>query len=576
VGPEPLIARTGFPLLLLVAATVGCTGAIKGSDRQVASGAAGASGGSAAGTAGQSGGAGTTGAVVPPPPAPCVPTASLAPARFSLISDDQYRNVVRDAFGVTLPASTMITTTASISGSYSYNENAQVETTTLQAYLRAADQVAAMLTTVAPCTMGAVNDACLRQYLAKTLPVAWRRPPTDAEVTGLISIFDSSAMDGQARQMQLVLEAALLHSAFLYRSEIGKDAATATGKVQLTPYEVASAVSFALLNSSPDAELFATAQDGTLMQPSVLAAQVTRLMALPGVRASLAKKVSYYLDFEALPFAQKDPATFPEFAALQSTLYQSAQLFLADVVWNGHFTDLFTSRRIYANQAMAAAYGLPAVTGTSLQAITTSGDAYSGGVLTQPALLAASAKKADGDDVVHRGLWIHDNLLCAPPVDKPPAGAAAIAAMIMGSTRQQAMTRDMGCGSACHGHFDPFGLVTLSYDGIGRYRTTDPTTTPPGGPIDDSATVVAGLITDEPPGPVMLNGVADLARIFSSGRQVSDCAAGALATYVLEHDPISQNSCELQTLKDHFHQGGSFSDLFLSIFTSPAFLTRDL
>jgi hypothetical protein len=538
------------------------------------------SGGSGPATAGQSGGSGAGGtagvAVGPPAPAPCVPTASFAPARFSLISDDQYRNVVRDAFGVTLPASMTITTTASFSGSYSYNENAQVETTTVQAYLRAADQVAALLTTVAPCTMGAINDTCLKQYLGKTLPFAWRRPPTDAEISGLVSIFDSAAMDGQARQLQLVVEAALLHASFLYRSEIGKDAATATGKVQLTPYEVASAVSFALLNSSPDAELFAKAQDGTIMQASVLAAEVTRLMALPAVKASLTKKVSYYLDFEALPFAQKDAATFPEFAALQGTLYQSAQLFLNDVVWNGHFSDLFTSRRIYANQAMAAAYGLPAVTGTALQPITTSGDIYSGGVLTQPALLAASAKKADGDDVVHRGLWIHDNLLCSPPIPPPPAGAAAAAALITGSTRQQALTRDMGCGVACHGQFDPFGLVTLSYDGIGRYRTTDPTTTPPGGPIDDTATVVTGILTDQPSAPVMLKNVADLARILGSGRQVSDCAAGALTTYVLEHDPSSQNSCELQTLRDRFHQGGSFADLFTSILTSPAFLTRDL
>jgi hypothetical protein len=525
-------------------------------------------------TGGQSGAAGTVAG--PPMPGPCVPTASFAPARFSLISDDQYRNVVRDAFGVTLPPSMTITTSASISGAYSYNENAQVETTTVQAYLRAADQVAAMLTTVAPCTMGAVDATCLQQYLGKTLLVAWRRPPTDAELAGLVAIFNSAATDGQARQMQLVVEAALLHAAFLYRSEIGKDAATATGKVQLTPYEVASAVSFALLNSSPDAELFTKAQDGSIMQPPVLLAQVTRLMALPAARASLAKKVSYYLDFEALPFADKDAATFPEFAGLRSTLYQSAQLFLADIVWSGTFTDLFTSRRIYANQAMAAAYGLPAVSGTALQPITTSGDAYSGGVLTQPALLAASAKKADGDDVVHRGLWVHDNLLCAPPVPGPPAGAAAVAAMITGSTRQQAMTRDMGCGIACHGHFDPFGLVTLSYDGIGRYRSTDPTTTPPGGPIDDSATVVAGLLTDQPNAPVMMTGVADLARLLGSGRQVSDCAAGALATYMLEHDPSAQNSCELQALRDRFHQGGSFVELFTSILTSPAFLTRDL
>ena len=91
------------------------------------------------------------------------------------------------------------------------------------------------------------------------------------------------------------------------------------------------------------------------------------------------KKVSYYLDFEMLPFTQKDATAYPGFAALQDTLYQSAQLFLNDVMWSGHFGDLFTSRTIYANEAMAAAYGLPAVTGTALQAITTTGDAYGAG-----------------------------------------------------------------------------------------------------------------------------------------------------------------------------------------------------
>ena len=564
------------PIILLGAAIVlgACTGQISHRDQGPGGAAApSGNGGTGAGVAGAtgslSGGGGSA-------PAACVQGASLAPARLSLISDDQYRNIVHDAFGVTFPANVDITTPPSTSGTYPYNENAQVQTTTVQAYQRAADQVAALVTSLPPCAAGAVNATCLEQYLRNTLPVAWRRPPTDAEIAGLIAVFNSGAMDGQARQVQLTMEAALLHAAFLYRSEIGTNAATATGKIQMTPFELAAAVSFALLNSSPDAELFARAQDGTIVQPTVLSAQVTRLMALPGVRANLAKKVSYYLDFETLPFVKKDAASFPEFAALQSTLYQSAQLFLNDIVWSGRFGDLFTSRRIYANQAMASAYGLPAVAGAQLQAVTTSGDAYSGGVLTQPALLAASDKNAAGDDVVHRGLWIHDNLLCAPPLPPPPAGATAVAATITGSTRQQAMTRDMGCGAACHGHFDPFGLVTLSYDGIGRYRTTDPTTTPPGGPIDDTSTVAAGLLEGQPDAPIMLTGVSDLAQIFSKGRQVSDCAAGVLATYMLEHNPDAQGSCDLQTLRDRFQESGSFSDLFVSILTSPAFLNRDL
>jgi hypothetical protein len=366
-----------------------------------------------------------------------------------------------------------------------------------------------------------------------------------------------------------------LHPAFLYRSELGTDAATATGKVQLTPYELAASVSFAAFNSAPDPELWSKAQDGTLTQPAVLSAQVARLMALPRVQDNLLKKVSYYLDFEALPFISKDAQAFPGFSALQGTLYQSSQLFLKDIVWGGHFSDLFSSRKIYANDAMAAAFGLPAVVGSSLQAITTSGAAYSAGLLTQPALLAASNRNAVGDDVVHRGLWIHDNLLCAPALPPPPGNAAAVAAMITGSSREQAMTRDTGCGRACHGQFDAFGLVTLNYDGIGRYRTTDPTSTPPGAPIDTTASVVGGILegsTDT----VMLTDVNDLAQRLAQGRQVSDCTVEHLATYTLDHSPSVEHSCELNTLMDRFRQSGSFSELFTAILTSPAFLTRDL
>jgi hypothetical protein len=281
------------------------------------------------------------------------------------------------------------------------------------------------------------------------------------------------------------------------------------------------------------------------------------------------------LDFEMLPFAVKDRAAYPDFAGLQATLYQSSQMFLSDIMWSGRFSDLFTSRRVYANQAMATEYGLPAVTGTQLQAVTTTGDAYGAGLLTQPALLAASNKNAVCDDVILRGLGVYYNLLCAPALPPPPANASAIEATITGSTRQQAITRDTACGSACHGRFDPFGIVTLNYDGIGRYRTTDPTTTPAGGPIDSSATIVAGVLEGSTM-PTTVSGPADVAQLFVGGRQVSDCTADNLSTYMLDHSPEVEASCELQKVKDQFSMSGSFPDLFKSILTSPAFLTRDL
>lgn len=528
--------------------------------------------GNSAGTTSSAGASGVGGASGAGPSA-CVPGASFAHARLSLISDDQYRNIVRDAFGVTLPESVTITALPSTSGNYPYNESAQIATTTVQAYQRAADEVAKRLTTIPNCASGP-SQACMREYLTQKLPLAWRRPPTDAEIGGILQIFESAAQDGVTRQIQLTIDAALLHPAFLYRSEIGS--AAATGKVALTPFELAAALSFATSNSGPDAELFARAQDGTLTQPAVQSAQVARLMTLEPVRANLLKKVSYYLSFEALHFVSKDAASYPEFAGLRGTLYDSSQALLNDVVWRGHFSDLFTTRTIYANSAMATAFGLSPVSGTGLQPTSAPGAAHSAGILTHPALLAATNRNALGDDVVHRGLWVHDNLLCAPALPPPPASASAVAAMIMGSSREQAMIRDKGCGRACHGQFDAFGLVTLDYDNIGRHRTSDPTTTPPGGPIDTSATLQAGILVDQGDQDIQLKDVNELARALLATRQVSDCTAENLATYTLDHSPSVENPCELRAVKDHFQQSGSFSELFSAILTSPAFLTRDL
>jgi hypothetical protein len=518
--------------------------------------------------------------------AQCNQDRSLAPARLSLLSDDQYRNIIHDVFGVTFPATQIVSVQTNPNGSYPFNEAATItQQEVLQSYLRAADAVASLLQSIPPCTSPSTLSAtCMEQYLRSTLPRAWRRSLTDAEYAGLMNIFNMASTDGAAMQVQVTMEAALIHPAFLYRSELGTSTATmAVGsKVALTPYELASALSFAAYNSVPDPELLAKAQDGTITQASVLAAQVARLVALPSAKTNLTTKVSYYLNFEKLPLVSKDATTYPDFAAVKPALYQGAELLLNDVMAGGRFSDLFTSQRIYTNAAISALYGLPAVTGTQLQAVTPTGKAYTAGILTQPALLASTNPKPTGDDVIHRGLWVYYNLICAPPAPAPPANANSVAAMHANeSTRQQAAFRDApipgvmgsGCGAGCHGRFDPFGLVTMSYDSIGRYRTTDPSTTPPNQPVDDTAQLPAGVLG---PDPVMLTDAADLAQRLAQGRQASDCAARNIATYALEHSPEVEGSCALQIVKDQFQKSQSFVDMYVSLLTSPGFATRDI
>jgi hypothetical protein len=513
----------------------------------------------------QGGGGGGTG---PGPEATCKASASFASARVALLTDDQYVNVIRDVFGVTVPPE--VTGPKSASGEYNINvENAQVGTTMVQAYMRAADTIAGM---IKPCGNASVTAACMEQYLRTKLPLAWRRPVDDSEMRALIDgVFTPAIGDGADRAVKLTMEAALGAGDFLYRSEVGENAQSATGHVDLTPHELASAVSFALLNSVPDAELWARAQDGTITQRAVLSAQVDRLMTLPTARDNLRRKVSFYLNFEKVPLVTKDPATYPQFTALKDAIYQGSQMFLDDVLWNpSGFKDLFTSRKIYANAAVASAYGLPAVTGTELVPVNTTGAAYSAGVLTQPALLLSSNHHANSDDIVHRGLWVYGNVACGISFADPPKNAAAVFATLTGTERERALKRDnlAACGG-CHKSFDPFGLMTENYDPIGRYRAIDPETN---GPVDTSATIAQ--LGDDIDGPV--KDVNDVAQKFINGRRASDCAATRLAKYTIDHNPDVEGSCRIQDVKDAFAKSGSFPDLFRAILTDPAFFTRDL
>jgi hypothetical protein len=494
----------------------------------------------------------------------CRTNGSLASARISLITDDEYVNVARDVFGVMFVPETV---TAS-NGVYPINEAASVGSlSVVQMYSRAADQIASK---IKPCGAAAVTAACLQTYLEQKLPLAWKRPVTPAEMTKLIDIYKVGEPDGVQRGLNLVMEAALGAGAFLYRTEVGEDASAPSGTITLSPYELASAVSFTLTDSVPDPELWKTAVDGSIARPAVLGGQVDRLLAQPATRANLAKKVSYYLNMEKIPVVKKDTAAFPQFtASLQASLYDSAQKFLDDIVWSGKFSDLFTNNSYYANREIATTYDIPGVSGTQLVKVTLPAQ-RNAGFLSQPGFMATSNQHTGTDDIVHRGLWIYDQLACGITIGAPPPSADSVFKTLTGTERVRAQKRDAlpQCG-ACHGAFDPFGMVSENFDVIGRYRTIDP---------DDmlpvvSTTEVKGLGPDID-GPV--SSLKEIADKLVAGRRAADCAAVHLAKYSLAHNPDVESSCEIQKIKDNFASTGKFVDFFKSLVTSPAFATRDL
>jgi hypothetical protein len=559
---------------LLIGCLIGCQGAI---ERDAATGPVAPP--EAADTVGTGTPPDTTPSMAQPdsaePPAPaevpveeptCEAEASFAHARIWQLTDEEYVNVVRDVFGIALAGDDAnITTVRSRSGDYSNDsEGSQVDLATAQAYQLSAARLAPQIAATVECDGDEPDAACVESFVRDKVARAWRRPVTDEELEGLLHIFELALPDGAPRALHLVVEAALQSEPFLYRSEIGQDAADATAPIALTDHELASALSFLFTESAPDDALWEKAEAGTLTQPAVLRAEVDRLMALPVARANLAQKAAYWAGVERIPLTTKDPDLFPELTdELRDTLYQSAKLFMQDVIAEGTVSDLLSSKRIYANQALAEVYDIPDVTGDELVAVEVEGAARGSGILTQPGVMAATNHRATRADPIHRGLYLYRHFVCGTAIPAPPADALSTAATFPDdlSERELAGLRaSMSCGG-CHANFDPLGLATEQYDPIGRFDASV-----------DASSVIAGLGADLD-GPIA--DLAELGERLRSGRRVNDCIASYLAEYVLGHDPEAERSCAIEEVKDEFASSGSFADFFRALATSRAFLTRD-
>ena len=104
----------------------------------------------------------------------------------------------------------------------------------------------------------------------------------------------------------------------------------------VTPYELASRLSFFLWNTMPDDTLFARATDGTLATDSVLNGEVQRMLASDKAAGTIALFHRQWLDVTELLEQAKDPAVYPRYnAALGDAMMQELAMFSDYVVRRG-------------------------------------------------------------------------------------------------------------------------------------------------------------------------------------------------------------------------------------------------
>lgn len=203
---------------------------------------------------------------------------AVAPAaRVSRLTHQQWQNSVRDLFGI--PASTPIEAELPQdpkTAGYLFDNDAQslsVDQALWGAYQRGADAVvelvvgdAALFAKLLPPDTGD-PDQRARTLIDELGSRAYRRPLAQAEKDELFEVYQGAAalfsgVPALEAGVRLVLQALLQSPFFLYRIE--SSTKVVNGVVPLDGYEMASRLSYTLLDTMPDAKLFAAAAAGEL------------------------------------------------------------------------------------------------------------------------------------------------------------------------------------------------------------------------------------------------------------------------------------------------------------------------
>lgn len=206
------------------------------------------------------------------------------------------------------------------------------------------------------------DDACITSFIQRFGERAFRRPLSPDEVTLFRSVYGPSpAIDADA--FADVIAATLSAPRFLYHVEHGE--APVAGKpdlMTLSPYELASRLSYQFWETMPDDELWGLARSGALSQPDVYASQVDRMMADPRARQTFDEFFQEWLKVEYLPplDQRNKDVLFKTFAAADLPTAGLRQAMIDDAValphhltWNagGRFEDLLTSDLAFPRRA---------------------------------------------------------------------------------------------------------------------------------------------------------------------------------------------------------------------------------
>ena len=499
-------------------------------------------------------------------------TVDPGPSPMKLLTRTQYLNSVHDLLGeiAGLDGALGAGRSASAFGLVQ-PDVAQVD---LENYRNAANQASlsvasnkSLLEQLAPCADGDAMRDCARTFVQTFAARAYRAPVTDvADIELHLQLFDVGAKVSYAHGIELLMQGILQAPRFLYRVEVGGSEQVSDTAVKLSPYELASRLSYALWDTMPNEELTAAASSGGLATKEGLLSQLAWMLQAPQGASVMRRFLENFIHLSDLDNSIKDATLYPEWqtSTLRASMKTQASTFFDDLLTKqgGKLSTLLTSRTVFVNQDLAPYYGT--TSGASFTA-TNGVNGATSGILTLPAFLSVLAKPSESSPI-YRGKFVREMLLCqqlpAPPanIPKPPDVTPGV------STRERLSEHESNAScSGCHRLMDPIGLAFENYDSLGRFRTMDGQE-----PVDASGELFATAEIDG-----KFTGVPELGQKLAQSETVRQCMARQWFRFALQRFEQPVDDCSMQGLLDSFETADAdLNTLPQAIVLSDAFQYR--
>jgi hypothetical protein len=510
-------------------------------------------------------------------PAHCSASLTPGPAPLRRLTKTEYNHTVRDLLGDDSRPADRFPPEEETLGFDNNASGRGVSQVHIEQYMDAAehlvrDAMRRRRDQIIPCDINVVDETiCAEQTISRFGRRAYRRPLSEREVERYMSYYQELRPDeGFDGAIVIVLEVILQSPHFLYRTEFGRPDEDGDGVVMLTPYELASRLSFFLWGSVPDDRLLAAAEVGLLDTPEGIAAEARRMLESPKAREAAQHFHLQWLHLKKLPNVFKDPGVFPEFTEeLRDLLGKETKAFVDHVIFEGEgdLTTLLSANYTFLNSTLAAFYGLPAE-GTAedtWQKFVLPADQRAG-VITQGSMMATLAKFNQTSPVM-RGHFLREQILCqfiAPPPADINITPPDLDPNLTTRERFRQHNDDPAC-AGCHAKMDPIGLPFENFDPLGRWRTHEGEL-----PIDATGEL---KFTRDANGPVG-DGIELVHRLARSD-EVRQCYATQWFRYAHGRDVAWDDACHLHDLMKAFRASGwNIKELLVALTQTEAFRFR--